>query len=281
MPGLAHFCEHLLFMVSLSSYYQNKYALIIKNSQGTEQYPKENEYSEYLSKNNGSSNAYTASSNTNYYFNVAPSALPGAISRFSGFFHSPLFAPSCTVRELNAVDSEHKKNHQNDVWRIFQLNKHLTKEGHVWNKFGSGNKETLTRVGREAKAVEAAERKRVAAESTVNGNGNGFLTPNASAAPSRIPSPAPSVNSAISEVGEADGGLVGRETRRRLIEWWSKEYCASRMRLCVIGKGKPICSLFGEQCVNVGMFQTLWTILQRWSRRTFPRSRIGAKSLCL
>ena len=50
------------------------------------------------------------------------------------------------------MDSEHKKNHQNDVWRIYQLNKHLTKEGHVWRKFGSGNKESLTRVGRELKA---------------------------------------------------------------------------------------------------------------------------------
>lgn len=36
---------------------------------------------------------------------------------------------------------------------------------------------------------------------------------------------------------DADGGLVGRETRRRLVEWWSKEYCASRMRLCIIGQG--------------------------------------------
>ena len=40
VQGLAHFCEHLLFM-------------------GTEKYPAENNYSEYLSKNNGMSNAYT------------------------------------------------------------------------------------------------------------------------------------------------------------------------------------------------------------------------------
>jgi insulysin len=33
-----------------------------------------------------------------------------------------------------------------------------------------------------------------------------------------------------------DGGLVGRETRRRLVDWWEQEYCANRMRLCVIGK---------------------------------------------
>ena len=31
---------------------------------------------------------------------------------------------------------------------------------------------------------------------------------------------------------------MGRETRRRLIEWWTKEYSANRMRLCVVGKGR-------------------------------------------
>ncbi|KAI8989729.1 insulin-degrading enzyme [Trametes punicea] len=213
MPGLAHFCEHLLFM-------------------GTEQYPKENEYSEYLAKNNGSSNAYTGTSNTNYYFNVATAALPGALSRFAAFFHSPLFAPSCTVRELNAVDSEHKKNHQNDVWRIYQVNKHLSKEGHPWRKFGSGNKESLSRVGKELKAKGLLESHGV--------NGNGVLkTADGSLATtpsdSRAASPAPSVSSANSEL-EGDGGVVGRETRRRLVEWWSREYCAGRMRLCVVGK---------------------------------------------
>ncbi|KAM5532097.1 hypothetical protein V8D89_014261 [Ganoderma adspersum] len=208
MPGLAHFCEHLLFM-------------------GTEQYPKENEYSEYLSKNSGSSNAYTGTSNTNYYFNVSPAALPGALSRFSGFFHSPLFAPSCTVRELNAVDSEHKKNHQSDVWRIFQVNKHLSKVNHPWHKFGSGNKDSLSKVGQDLKA-----------KGLLNSDGamksaDGSLA--ATPAESRAPSPAPSVHSATGE-SEGDGGVVGRETRRRLVEWWSKEYCAGRMRLCVIGK---------------------------------------------
>ncbi|KAL6301582.1 insulin-degrading enzyme [Sparassis latifolia] len=209
MPGLAHFCEHLLFM-------------------GTEQYPKDNEYSEYLARNNGSSNAYTGTSNTNYYFSVATAALPGALSRFAAFFHSPLFSPSCTSRELSAVDSEFKKNHQSDIWRIFQVNKHLSIDGHPWRKFGSGNRESLERVGMELKA-----------EGLLNGNGNRngatesagsslAVTPSSS----RAPSPTPSSSSEL----EGDGGVVGRETRRRLVEWWSKEYCASRMRLCVIGK---------------------------------------------
>jgi insulysin len=196
---------------------------------------------QYLSKNNGSSNAYTSSSNTNYYFSVATPALSGALSRFSAFFHSPLFAPSCTTRELNAVESENKKNHQNDVWRIFQIHKHLSKPGHVWSKFGSGNKESLTKVGRDLKAriyrnginkdADKDETSKLRSASTF---ADGSLTP--SPVNSRISSPTPSADSSSSET-ELDGGFVGRETRRRLVEWWRKEYCASRMRLCVIGKG--------------------------------------------
>ncbi|KAH9483963.1 Putative zinc protease [Psilocybe cubensis] len=200
MPGLAHFCEHLLFM-------------------GTEKFPQENEYSEFLSKNNGGSNAYTATSNTNYYFNVSTSALSGALERFAAFFHCPLFAPSCTSRELNAVDSEHKKNHQADMWRIFQLNKHLTKPGHVWSKFGSGNRESLSKAAKDLKIQGKLE-------------GATLLSANSSPGSSGKASPAPST---VSE-SDADGGAVGRETRRRLVEWWTKEYCASRMRLCIVGK---------------------------------------------
>lgn len=194
---------------------------------------------QFLAKNNGGSNAYTSTSNTNYYFSVATPALAPALARFAAFFHCPLFSPSCTSRELNAVDSEHKKNHQSDMWRIFQLNKHLSRPGHVWNKFGSGNRESLSKAGLELKNKGRL----------VNGNGiaTGHVTKLESATsslapspnPSRIPSPAPSAVSSGSE-SEADGGAIGRETRRRLIEWWSKEYCASRMRLCVIGSGEFI-----------------------------------------
>lgn len=206
MPGLAHFCEHLLFM-------------------GTEQFPGENEYSEYLAKHSGNSNAYTATSNTNYHFAVGPPALSGALERFAGFFHSPLFAPSCTTRELNAVDSEHKKNHQNDMWRVFQVNKHLARPGHVWSKFGSGNRETLERAARGLKKRGLLAE---AQPSAPVGNRVAALSTD-SMASSRVASPTPSEM-------EADGGAVGRETRRRLIEWWAKEYCASRMRLAVVGK---------------------------------------------
>jgi len=51
LPGLAHFCEHMLSM-------------------GTEKYPKENEFSKFLSEHGGSCNAATSLENTMYYFGL-------------------------------------------------------------------------------------------------------------------------------------------------------------------------------------------------------------------
>jgi secreted Zn-dependent insulinase-like peptidase len=53
---------------------------------------------------------------TTYFFDVSADALEGALDRFSGFFFEPLFNEDCTEREIKAVDSEHKKNLQADMW---------------------------------------------------------------------------------------------------------------------------------------------------------------------
>jgi len=127
LPGLAHFCEHMLFM-------------------GTEKYPCENEYNKYLSENSGSSNAYTAADHTNYYFDVAPDAFAGAMDRFAQFFVTPLFTESGVDREVKAVNSEHEKNIQNDYWRLSQLEKSTANSSHDFSKFGTGNVETLSTI---------------------------------------------------------------------------------------------------------------------------------------
>ncbi|CAJ0766958.1 20474_t:CDS:10 [Entrophospora sp. SA101] len=95
LEGLAHFCEHLLFM-------------------GTKKYPKENEYSEYLSNHGGYSNAYTSEDHTNYYFEVA---------------HENL--------------EEFKKNLQSDTIRLYELGRILSSPKHPYKKFGTGNLVTL------------------------------------------------------------------------------------------------------------------------------------------
>lgn len=118
------------------------------NYANSSQYPKENAYSQYLTAHSGYSNAYTAATETNYFFEVATSPdskspLHGALDRFAQFFISPLFLSSTLDRELKAVDSENKKNLQSDVWRLSQLNKSLSSPQHPYHHFSTGNLETL------------------------------------------------------------------------------------------------------------------------------------------
>jgi len=124
IQGLAHFLEHMLFL-------------------GTEKYPKEEEYKEFMAQHAGSSNAYTAESLTNYHFSISPDNLDVALDRFSQFFIAPLFNESATDRELKNVHSEHSKNLQSDMWRWMQLVRNDANPKHPMNHFGTGNIETL------------------------------------------------------------------------------------------------------------------------------------------
>lgn len=89
ISGLAHFCEHMLFL-------------------GTKKYPKENEYSQFLSEHAGSSNAFTSGEHTNYYFDISHEHLQGALDR-SGVSLSyvllefKLFKPRGSIRTLEFI----------------------------------------------------------------------------------------------------------------------------------------------------------------------------------
>ena len=133
-----------------------------------------------MTAHSGYSNAYTASTETNYFFEVAASTettstpqtngstqpsektpngseemevdgaadtseppLYGALDRFAQFFIKPLFLKDTLERELKAVDSENKKNLQNDQWRLSQLDKSLSSADHPYHKFSTGNLQTL------------------------------------------------------------------------------------------------------------------------------------------
>ena len=124
LPGLAHFCEHMLFL-------------------GTETFPDEDEFDRYISSNGGESNAYTELEDTRYFFSVAAFALPGALERFSGFFSMALFTESATAGEVSAIDSEHTNNLQDDDWRFYQLLKLRMMPSHPFSAFDTGNRQTL------------------------------------------------------------------------------------------------------------------------------------------
>lgn len=124
VPGLAHYCEHMLFM-------------------GTKKYPVENEFMNYLTLHGGGSNAYTDHDHTNYQLEVAPENLDGAIDRFAQFFIAPLFHADSSEREVMAVDSEYRNALQNDSARLNYLVEKMSKPGHSYGAFGWGNRASL------------------------------------------------------------------------------------------------------------------------------------------
>lgn len=63
--------------------------------------------------------------------------------RFAQFFISPLFNADCKEREIRAVDSEFKRNLQQDSRRQFQLAKTLSNPNHPYWHFSTGNLTTL------------------------------------------------------------------------------------------------------------------------------------------
>jgi insulysin len=128
--GLAHYLEHMLFL-------------------GTEKFPSVEEFGEYLERNGGGNNAYTALDRTNYHLEIRPDAFEGALDRFAQFFIAPKFAPEFNAREVNAVNSEFQKNLENDSWRESALRNTVYREGHPARNFNIGSVETLTGTTRE------------------------------------------------------------------------------------------------------------------------------------
>ena len=122
--GLAHFTEHLLFL-------------------GTKKYPQSDDYSQFISRNNGFTNAFTSNEHTNYHFSVNTNALEGALDRFSQFFINPLFLEEYVDKERKAVHSEHLKNLQSDFRRIYQVIKTQVNSSHPFSRFSTGNIDTL------------------------------------------------------------------------------------------------------------------------------------------
>jgi insulysin len=125
--GMAHFTEHMLFM-------------------GTEAYPDEQGFSQFITDHQGMLNAHTANDYTTYMFTVNHDAFSVALDQFAHFFIDPLMPASAVARELHAVDQESEKNIENDDWREYLIFKSLCVPSHPIHKFSCGNKEILSRI---------------------------------------------------------------------------------------------------------------------------------------
>ncbi|KAH7183992.1 Metalloenzyme, LuxS/M16 peptidase-like protein [Fusarium oxysporum] len=119
---------------------------------GTKKFSIENEYSQRLSANSGTSNAYTGSTSMNYFFYISvkpdngqdpsdtnPSPLSGALDRFAQFFIEPLFLSETLDRELKALE------------------KSLSNPNHPFCHFSTGNFEVLKTLS-EARGIDVRDK---------------------------------------------------------------------------------------------------------------------------
>lgn len=124
LQGLAHFLEHMVFM-------------------GSEKYPNENAFDEFIKNHGGYNNASTSGENTTFYFNVQRKHFKEAFDRFTQFFIAPLLKKEAMQKEREIVDSEFQMGMTSDVRKTNQLFRSLANDNHPMKKFGCGNLTTL------------------------------------------------------------------------------------------------------------------------------------------
>lgn len=122
--GMAHFLEHMLFL-------------------GTKKYPSIGEFQSFTSRHGGTNNAWTGTENTTFFFDIQHEYFHQALDRFAHFFIDPLFNADAVEKERNAVDSEYRLKINDDVRRIYQVQKETINPRHPFAKFSVGNKDTL------------------------------------------------------------------------------------------------------------------------------------------
>jgi len=138
IPGLAHFCEHMLFL-------------------GSKKYPDSEGFGAIMNKYDGSHNAYTDQDLTVYYNDLHLSGLEEAIDVWAQFFISPLFDEKLVDKEINAVNSEHEKNLNSQMRRMWEMMRGQgSDKKNPLSHFFTGNSETLAKIPKE-KGISVVE----------------------------------------------------------------------------------------------------------------------------
>ncbi|GLT96209.1 hypothetical protein SLE2022_138520 [Rubroshorea leprosula] len=138
LEGLSNLLEHMLLFFA------------------SEKYPSEDSFSKYIAEHGGYRNASSYSESTNFHFDVNTDGFEEALDRFAQFFIKPLMSADAIMREIKAVDSANKKDLLSDGWRMLQLQRHISMEGHPYHKFSTGNWDTLE-VRPKAKGVDTGQ----------------------------------------------------------------------------------------------------------------------------
>lgn len=131
IQGLAHFTEHMLFM-------------------GSDKYPGENHYDEFVSSNGGQCNACTEGEYTLYNFDINVTKFAKALDIFANCFISPSFCNSSVDKELRAIESEFQLAKMSESTRYEQLLCQSTSADHPLRRFSWGNMNSLNKVPQAA-----------------------------------------------------------------------------------------------------------------------------------
>ena len=124
--GMAHLLEHMCFITS------KKY--------------KEKDYLAHkVAEAGGFTNAFTSELNTIYYLDIFTDNLEFILEIFVDFLTNAELKEKYILSELNNVDAEHKKNINDDMWKLFNLERLLSDPNTNFNGFYTGSKETLNK----------------------------------------------------------------------------------------------------------------------------------------
>lgn len=129
-PGMAHFCEHMVFM-------------------GSKKYPDENTFAQFVNDNNGMRNAYTSRDQTVFMYTINNNNFDKSFDIFSRFFIDPIFSESSIEREMQAVNQEFMAQLDNDGWRAWYVFRETGNQNHPNARFGTGNYDTLKSIKRD------------------------------------------------------------------------------------------------------------------------------------
>lgn len=110
---------------------------------GSQKYPKENDFDQFIKSRNGVDNAMTECEFTIFYFSIDQEHLAGALDRFAQFFIAPLMLPESMQREMEAVESEFQNSVNNDAYRMNQIFASMALDDHPAANFTWGNLTTL------------------------------------------------------------------------------------------------------------------------------------------
>lgn len=122
--GLAHYLEHMLFL-------------------GSERYPTINEYSKFMSQNGGYTNAYTSQDATVYGFEVNDGVFAEALDRLADVMRAPLLDETYAEKERHTVNAEHQTYFDNDMRKLYALQRYSLNPEHPMARFSTGDLSTL------------------------------------------------------------------------------------------------------------------------------------------